>query len=93
MNASPITKITSWLKFLGKNLHFVGCATLCAKSEVMLVHISRYGFLIFCVEFRELSHLIRDLSQAEKEINVVTSSATDKMTTIFNQNDNSDHFE
>ena len=38
MNASPITKITSWLKFLGKNLHLVGCATLCAKSEVMLTH-------------------------------------------------------
>ena len=29
--------------------------------------------LIFCVEFRELFHLIRDLSQAEKKINVVTS--------------------
>ena len=27
--------------------------------------------LIFCVEFRELSHLTRDLSQAEKKINVV----------------------
>ena len=37
VNASPITKITSWLKFLGKNLHLVGCATLCAKSEVMLI--------------------------------------------------------
>ena len=37
MNASPITKITSWLKFLGKNLHLLGCATLCAKSEVMLM--------------------------------------------------------
>ncbi len=29
--------------------------------------------LIFCVEFRELSHLTRDLSQAEKKITVVTS--------------------
>ena len=29
--------------------------------------------LIFCVEFRELSHLTRDLSQAEKKTNVVTS--------------------
>ena len=38
VNASPITKITSWLKFLGKNLHLVGCATLCTKSEVMLIH-------------------------------------------------------
>ena len=37
MNASPITKITSWLKFLAKNLHLVGCATVCVKSEVMLM--------------------------------------------------------
>ena len=29
--------------------------------------------LIFCVEFWELSHLTRDLSQGEKKINVVTS--------------------
>ena len=36
MNASPITKITSLLEFLGKNLHLVGCATACGKSEVML---------------------------------------------------------
>ena len=36
VNASSITKITSWLKFLGKNLHLVGCATVCSKSEVML---------------------------------------------------------
>ena len=37
VNASPITKIiTSWFKFLGKNLHMVGFATVCAKSEVML---------------------------------------------------------
>ena len=37
VNASPITKITSWLKFLGKNLHLVGCATVCGKSKVMLM--------------------------------------------------------
>ena len=49
--------------------------------------------LIFCVEFRELSHLTRDLSQAEKKITVVTSWGTDKMTTSFTQNDNFDHFE
>ena len=36
MNASPITKITRWFKFLSKNLHLVGCATVCAKSEVMI---------------------------------------------------------
>ena len=49
--------------------------------------------LIFCVEFRELFHLTRDLSQAEKKITAGTSRATDKMTTIFTQNDNFDHFE
>ena len=38
--ASPITKITSWFKFLGKNLYLVGCVTLCAKSEVMLLFVS-----------------------------------------------------
>ena len=48
-------------------------------------------FLIFCVEFRVFSHLTRDLSQAK--INVVTSWATDKITTVFTQNDNFDHFE
>ena len=37
--------------------------------------------LYFCVSLWELSHLTHDLSQAEKEINVVTSWATDKMTT------------
>jgi hypothetical protein len=36
VNSSSITKITSWFKFLGKNLHLVGCAIVCAKSEVML---------------------------------------------------------
>ena len=49
--------------------------------------------LIFCVEFQELSYSTRDLSQAGKKIIVVTSWATDKMTTIFTQNDNFDHFE
>ena len=42
VNASPITKITSLLKFLGKNIHLVGCATLCAKSEVMLPDLFDY---------------------------------------------------
>ena len=37
VNASSITKITSGLKFLGKNLHLVDCATVCGKSEVMLL--------------------------------------------------------
>ena len=47
--------------------------------------------LIFCVEFQELSHLTRDLSQAEKKLTAVTSWATDKMTTIFTQFDNFYH--
>ena len=36
-------------------------------------HLFYAMVLIFCVEFRELSHLTRDLSQAEKKITVVTS--------------------
>ena len=40
MNASPITKIISWLEFLGKILHLVDCATVCGKSEVMLTMLS-----------------------------------------------------
>ena len=48
--------------------------------------------LIFWFEFRELSHLKCDLSQAEKKIIVVTSWATDKMTNIFIRNDNFDRF-
>jgi hypothetical protein len=36
VNTSSITKITSWLKFLDKNLHLVGCAIACGKSVVML---------------------------------------------------------
>ena len=36
-------------------------------------YLERPMVLIFCVEFRELSHLTRDLSQTEKKINVVTS--------------------
>ena len=39
VNASSITKMISWLKFLGKNLHLVCCASVCAKSEVMLIFI------------------------------------------------------
>ena len=53
----------------------------------------QFEVLIFCVELRKLSHLTRDLSPAEKKITVVASRATDKMTTIFTQNDNFDHFE
>ena len=49
--------------------------------------------LLFFVGFWELSHFKRDLSRAEKKITVVTSWATDKMTTMFSQNDNFHHFE
>ena len=60
MNASPITKITSWLKFLGKNLHLVGCATLCAKSEVMLILIDTLNILLYRVSISVyLSYLHR----------------------------------
>jgi hypothetical protein len=46
--------------------------------------------LFFCDEFRELPNLTLDLSQAEKKITVVTSWATQKIKTIFSQNDNFD---
>jgi hypothetical protein len=62
------------------------CCALCQVSCSCQV-------LIFCVEFQELSHLTRDLSQAEKKINVVTSLATNKITTIFTEIDNFDNFE
>ena len=39
VNGSSITKITSQLKFLGKNLHLVDCATVCVKTEVMLTKV------------------------------------------------------
>ena len=51
VNASLITRITSWLKFLGKYLHLVGCATVWGKSEVMLIHIrnpEEAAAVLFC---------------------------------------------
>ena len=39
---------------------------LAVSDDVAVVHI-------FCVDFRELSHLTRDLSQAEKKTNLITS--------------------
>ena len=36
------------------------------------------GVLIFCADFWELSHLARDLSEAEKKITVVKSQTTSK---------------
>ena len=41
--------------------------------------------LIFCVEFRELSHLPRDLSQDEKKINFVTRWANAQNDIYFTQ--------
>ena len=42
--------------------------------------------LIFCVEFRELFHLIRDLSQAEKKMNIVKLSKNAQNGIYFTQN-------
>ena len=36
--------INEMLEFLGKNLHLVGCATVCGKSKVML--LTRGAFII-----------------------------------------------
>ena len=49
--------------------------------------------LLLCVEFRELSHLTSDLSQAEKKINVVTSWVNAQNDSYFTQNGRSCHFE
>jgi hypothetical protein len=43
--------------------------------------------------FRELSHLTRDLSQADKKINVVTSCANSQNDIYFTQNGRSCHFD
>ena len=47
--------------------------------------------LIFCVEFRELSHLTRDLPQAERKINAVTRWANAQNDIYFTQNGQSCH--
>ena len=49
--------------------------------------------LYFCIGFRELSHLTRDLSQAEKKINVVTSWANAQNGIYFTQNGWIRHFD
>ena len=43
----------------------------CKRRLVKYYAICPARVLIFCVEFRDLSHLTRDLSQVEKKINVV----------------------
>jgi hypothetical protein len=46
--------------------------------------------LIFCVEIQKLSHLTRDLCQAEKKITVVQAQQVEN---YFTQNDDFDHFD
>ena len=87
------SKNHEWNCFVAKK----GCLNSRLKKINTMVHFS-WNFpltmvLIFCFEFWELSHFERDLSQAERRTTIVTSWATDKMTTIFPQNDNFDHFE
>ena len=65
----------------------------CNRQKSCNIFLSCTWVLIFCLEFRELSHLTRDLSQAEMKITVVKSWTTDKMTTVFSQKDNFNHFE
>ena len=47
--------------------------------------------LIFCVDIQELSHLTRDLSQAEKKINVLQAEQMQKNDIYFTQNSRSFH--
>ena len=62
VNASSITKIISWLKFLGKNLHLVGCATEYGKSEVML--------MLLLTSMQIIIKASRHLQQSESELNL-----------------------
>ena len=55
VNESPITKITKWFKFLGNNLHLVGCAALCPKSEVMLIS-NVWTWLELCAQPENCQH-------------------------------------
>jgi hypothetical protein len=64
-NSGGILLFILWKKSLGGKM-----------LVVTFIRLNRV--LICCVEFRELSHLTRDLSQAEKKLTVVTSWATDK---------------
>jgi hypothetical protein len=41
-----------------------------------------FWVLIFCVQFRELSHFTRDLSQTEKKINPLQGEQMHKMSSI-----------
>ena len=63
------------------------------NEKVECVDIKVPRVLILCLEFRELSHLTRNLSQAEKKINVVTSWANAQNDIYFTQNGQSCHFE
>ena len=63
MNTSPITKITSWLKLLDKNLHLVGCATVFGKSEVML--IAKKVTIMFFANTLDVTSLVRKPFQVE----------------------------
>ena len=42
--SSPIKKLYCWFNFLSQNLHLVGCATMCSKSEVILMWIYVVGW-------------------------------------------------
>ena len=78
-----IDKKSSSLNLIFQNWFF--------RNEVQINRGTVTLVLYVCVGFWKLSHLTRDL--AKKKIIVVTCCATDKMTTIFSQNDNFNHFE
>ena len=61
-----------------------------SESRWMMVQLVVLGSS-FSV-FQELSYLMLDLSQAGKKKLLLQAEATDRMTTIFNQNDNFNHF-
>ena len=53
-----------------KIIHYMSTT---AHTIVEVLSNRKSQVLIFCVDFRELSNLARDLFQAEKKINVATS--------------------
>ena len=81
LKLSLMSLILEFIKKVHKDLRFVIFTGL------------SFRVLIFCVELWELSHLTRDLSQAEKKLNVDTSCANAQYGIYFTQNGQSCYFE
>ena len=80
-SALPTYLISLWY-FCGRNFfrEAVDCRILLKFLMEFRSLIQLYRDLIFCVEFRALSPLTCDLSQAEKKITVVTYIQDEELT-------------